>query len=139
MTGRLHGRGTTVRLLKVTGDTVATFYSGGSKSPPGMWPGGEFGIILKDSWEVLNSIDLSEGTIIQLLHAKGVQGAIWCLDEKPVIVPDAPRVPMQYQPPFLDSTLYIRSRIGLRQLVPTRQAKSAWYKNRRKEEELEAA
>ena len=125
MTGKINGRGTTIRLLKVDSETLTNFY-GDRKSQfmslPGVEPGQkDFGIIAKDSWEeaALNDSEvLSEGMILQLLHAKGVPGVSWCLDEEAVAAPDAPPppIPLSYQPAFLDNTLYIRSRWGIRAL-----------------------
>lgn len=134
MTGNVPGRGSTIRLLKVTDDRVANFYGadgGNYKAPPGMKPGDkDFGIICKDAWEVPDLQDLSEGMILQLLHVKGVRGAIWCLDEKPVLAPDAPSLPNltdQEPQPFLDNTLYIRSRWGVRTLgLPSIAVNALW-------------
>jgi hypothetical protein len=122
MTGRVNSRGTTIRLLKVVSEAVANFYGDrGAQymSLPGMKPGDRnFGIISKDSWEEDGEGALSEGSILQLLHAKGVRGVSWCLDEKPVPAPDppAPPMPVVYQPQFIDNTMYIRSRWGVRRL-----------------------
>ena len=125
MTGKINGRGTTVRLLKVDSETLANFYGDDKqsqyKSLPGVKPGQKnFGIISKDSWEEVHddSEELSEGILLQLLHAKGVLGVSWCLDEKPVLAPDAPAppIPIDNHPLFIDNTLYIRSRWGIRML-----------------------
>jgi Fungal protein kinase len=141
MTARVNSRGSTVRLLKVTGDQVSDFYghSGdGWKSPPGMKLGKPFGIVCKDTWEEPHD-ELSEGCILQLLHAKGVHGVLWCLDEKPVIVPDAPPLPPgvetteSYVPQsFLDNTMYTRSRWGIRSLQVSNTAKSAIWRVEKK-------
>ncbi|KAG2355395.1 hypothetical protein BDR07DRAFT_1381551 [Suillus spraguei] len=84
----------TVRLLKVASYAVANFYGDrGAQymSLPGMKPGDKiFGIICKDSWEEDGEGALSEGSILQLLHAKEVQGVSWCSNEKPVLAPDPP-------------------------------------------------
>ncbi|KAG2029035.1 hypothetical protein BDR03DRAFT_1018992 [Suillus americanus] len=141
MTAKVNSRGSTIRLLKVAGDQVADFYghSGdGCKSPPGMKLGKPFGIVCKDTWEEPHD-ELSEGCILQLLHAKGVHGVLWCLDEKPVIVPDAPPLPSgvetteSYMPQsFFDNTLYSRSRWGIRVLRVSHMATSAiWQKEKK--------
>jgi hypothetical protein len=133
MTGRVEGRGSTIRLLKVEDDRVANFYGVGVtnekyKAPPGMKPGDrDFGILCKDSWEVPHLQDLSEGMIIQLLHVKGVRGVIWCLDEKPVLAPDAPSFP-DPRVVFLDNTMYTRSRWGIRALGLATVALKALFK-----------
>jgi hypothetical protein len=143
-TGRVNGCGTTVRLLKVSEEDIANSYGKGGDGylrPPGLIPGQKgFGIVAKDTWEEswVDSGALSEGIILQLLHVKGVQGVTWCLDERPVIVPDAPPAPVTLPPdtnrrhflrPFFDTTLYIRSRWGIRQVH------TITYKEDRKVEE----
>lgn len=120
---------------------MANFYGldgDGYKTPPGIRNTEDsepFGIICKDIWEHPSN-ELSEGLIVQLLHAKGVRGVIWCLDEKPVIVPDAPPLPPDVgldsqfmQRPLTDNTLYIRSRWGLRGLKISDTAASALWKD----------
>jgi hypothetical protein len=94
----------------------------------------DFGIICKDAWEVPHLQDLSEGMLIQLLHVKGVRGVIWCLDEKPVLAPDAPslRDPTSQDPLFLDNTMYIRSRWGIRALGLPPTALNALFKEEEK-------
>jgi hypothetical protein len=118
---------------------VANFYGVGGekyKAPPGMKPGDRegFGIICKDAWEVPHLQDLSEGMLIQLLHVKGVQGVIWCLDEKLVLAPDAPslRDPTSQDPLFLDNTMYIHSRWGIRTLGLPPTALNALFKEEEK-------
>lgn len=150
MTGKVNGRGSTVRLLQVTDDQVANFYGCGGKgykSPPGMRPGdNNFGIISKDTWDDPYN-DLSEGIILQLLHAKGVRGAIWCLDEKPVVVPDAPPLPANvlkeasFEPrALLDNTIYIRSRWGIRSLLVLKTAmETRWTRKKQEEARKQAA
>jgi hypothetical protein len=137
MTGKINGRGTTVRLLKVDSETLANFYGDDKqsqyKSLPGVKPGQKnFGIISKDSWEEVHndSGELSEGILLQLLHAKGVLGVSWCLDEKPVLVPDAPAppIPIDNHPLFIDNTLYIRSRWGIRMLQTTEYAMTTLFR-----------
>ncbi|KAG2029031.1 hypothetical protein BDR03DRAFT_1018996, partial [Suillus americanus] len=141
MTAKVNSRGSTIRLLKVAGDQVADFYghSGdGCKSPPGMKLGKPFGIVCKDTWEEPHD-ELSEGCILQLLHAKGVHGVLWCLDEKPVIVPDAPPLPSgvetteSYMPQsFFDNTLYSRSRWGIRALQVSNTGNSTFRRLKQK-------
>ncbi|KAG2040851.1 hypothetical protein BDR03DRAFT_979714 [Suillus americanus] len=135
MSAKVNSCGSMIRLLKVANTKVANFYSGGSayKSPPGMNPGDrEFGIICKDSWEVAHLQDLSEGMILQLLHAKGIQGVPWCLDETPVLAPDSPTLPEdEFEILFLDNTLYTHFQWGIRALELSKPAKdAAWSQHR---------
>ena len=138
MTGKVAGRGSTIRLLKVANQQVANFYGAGGekyKAPPGMKPGDQdFGIICKDGWDVPHLQDLSEGMIIQLLHVKGVRGVIWCLDEKPVLAPDAPSLPDSTSQGSLimDNTVYTRSRWGIRALGLPHTALNALFKKEEK-------
>ncbi|KAG1804174.1 uncharacterized protein BJ212DRAFT_1548357 [Suillus subaureus] len=119
VTGRINSCRMTIHLLKVVSEVVANFYSDGGMqymSLPGMKPGDEnFRIISKNSWEEDREEALSEGSILQLLHAKGVQGVSWCLDERPVPAPNPPIPPMSvvYQPQFIDNTMYICSWWGV--------------------------
>jgi hypothetical protein len=100
--------------------------------------GKPFGIVCKDTWEEPHE-NLSEGYILQLLHAKGVHGALWCLDEKPVIVPNAPPLPpgiettKSYVPQaFLDNTMYNWSRWGIQVLHVSHMATSALWQKEKK-------
>jgi hypothetical protein len=141
-TGRVNSRGSTVRLLRVTDDRVANFYGRGGdgyKSLPGMKPDDkDFGIISKDTWDDPSN-ELSEGIILQLLHAQGVRGVVWCLDEKPVVAPDAPPLPdvhkaEDFEPhALLDNTLYIRSRWGIRSLRVSESAMCTGWAERKPE------
>jgi hypothetical protein len=137
MMGKINGHGTTVHLLKVDSETLANFYGDDKqsqyKSLPGVKPGQKiFGIISKDSWEEVhnNSGELSEGILLQLLHAKGILGVSWCLDEKPVLVPNAPAppIPIDNHPLFIDNTLYIRSQWGIRMLQMTEYAMTTLFR-----------
>jgi hypothetical protein len=139
MTGKINGHGTMVCLLKVDSEMLANFYGDDKqsqyKSLPGMKPGQKnFGIILKDSWEEVHndSGELSEGILLQLLHAKGVLGISWCLDEKPVLIPDAPAlpIPIDNHPLFIDNTLYIWSRWGIRMLQTTEYAMTTLFRQK---------
>jgi hypothetical protein len=139
MTGKINGCGTMVHLLKVDLEMLANFY-GDDKQPqykslPGVKPGQKnFGIISKDSWEEVHydSGELSEGILLQLLHAKGILGVSWCLDEKPVLVPDAPAppIPIDNHPLFIDNTLYIRSQWGIRMLQTTEYAMTTLFRQK---------
>ncbi|KAG0697550.1 hypothetical protein DFH29DRAFT_1071564 [Suillus ampliporus] len=147
MTAEVNSRGSTVQLLKVTNSQVADFYGhdgDGYKSPPGIATSevDSFGIICKDIWEDPDN-GLSEGLILQLLHAKGVRGVVWCLDEKPVVIPDVPPLPPNiglhpgFMPqPFLDNSMYIRSRWGIRALKIPQIASSASWKEKQKQTPL---